>query len=359
MLTTNDFVGQYQRFTASFMYVLTFGMRIVTGKEWQFQRSLQCLQNFIKASEVGAWVVDALPTLNYLPEFLAPWKKTAKVWSEDWEDLHKRNMEDALERPGWNWTKDLCGATEAKQMSPLDISWDLGVVCDAGVETTHCTLEVFTLACLAYPEWIPTAQRELDEVVGSDRLPDFKDLDKLPYIQAIVEENFRWRHILPAGIPHKTLKEDSYKGFLIPKGAMIIPLFIAMRNDKALFDRPAEFMPERWLGKQQQVGNFGYGRRVCTGRHIARSALTIAVARLLWAFNIKSKDGQRIVVSETGSFTTGLVGAPKHFEAVFEIRSEKHREAIVQAFETAEKDPYVLMEGVRKKMVSVGLSPRA
>ena len=328
MLTTYDFVGQYQRYTASVMYILTFGMRIVTGEEWQFQRSLQCLQNFIKASEVGAWIVDALPTLNYLPEFLAPWKKTARDWSEDWEDLHKRNMEDALARPGWNWSKDLCAAKEAKQMSPIDISWDLGVVCDAGVETTHCTLEVFTLACLAYPEWIPTAQRELDEIVGPDRLPGFEDLDKLPYIQAIVEENFRWRHILPAGIPHKTLRDDTYKGFLIPKGAMIIPLFIAMRNDKALFDKPAEFVPERWLGKQHQAGNFGYGRRICTGRHIARSALTVAVARLLWAFNIKSKDGQRVAVSETETFTSGLVGAPKHFEAVFEIRSERHREVI-------------------------------
>lgn len=33
------------------------------------------------------------------------------------------------------------------------------------------------------------------------------------------------------------------KGYLIPKGAMIIPLFIAMRNNKALFDKPAEFTP--------------------------------------------------------------------------------------------------------------------
>ena len=34
VLTTNDFVGQYQRYTASVMYTLTFGMRIVTGQEW-------------------------------------------------------------------------------------------------------------------------------------------------------------------------------------------------------------------------------------------------------------------------------------------------------------------------------------
>lgn len=359
MLDTNDFVGQYQRFTASVMYVLTFGMRIVTGNEWQFRRSLQCNQNFSKASEVGTWIVDAFPLLNYLPELLAPWKKTARKWHEDWEDLHKRNMQDALARPGWNWSKDLCGAKEAKQMTSVDVSWDLGILCDAGVETTHCTLETFTLACVAHPEWISIAQRELDNIVGPDRLPDFGDLDKLPYIQAVVEENFRWHHILPTGMSHKTLKEDTYGGFMIPKGAMIIPLFIAMHNDEAFFDKPADFVPERWLGRQPQGGNFGYGRRVCTGRHIARKSLAIAIARLLWAYNIRSKNGQKVVVSQEESFTSGFISVPKHFDAAFEIRSGKHRDVVLNAFESVEKDPCVLMEGARQKMVAAGLTPRA
>ncbi|KAJ4379419.1 hypothetical protein N0V86_005464 [Didymella sp. IMI 355093] len=358
MLSNDDFAGQYERFTSSVIYTLTFGIRIVTGKEWQYEQNLQNIENFCKASEVGAWIVDAIPTLNYLPRCLAPWKKTAEAWHAQCEDLHMRNMQDSLARPGWNWCKDLCSAKEAKQLEPVEIAWDLGVLCDAGVETTYSTMQMFTFACLAYPDWISTAQRELDAIVGPDRLPDFDDLHKLPYIQAVVEENFRWRHILPAGIPHSNIEEDTYRGFCIPKGALIIPLYVAMRSDEALFDKPAEFIPERWLGKEQQMGNFGYGRRVCSGRHIARRSISIAIARLLWAYNIGSRDGQRIVVSEEDSFTTGIVGAPKHFEAVFEIRSEKHRDVVTQAFEDMEKDPYVLMEDVRKKMISVGLSPR-
>lgn len=78
---------------------------------------------------------------------------------------------------------------------------------------------------------------------------------------------------------------------------------------------------------------------MCTGRHIARSTLTIAVARLLWAFNIESKDGQRAVASEIESFTSGLVGAPKHCEAVFEVRNDQHRNVVGQAFDHVEKDP--------------------
>jgi cytochrome P450 len=182
-------------------------------------------------------------------------------------------------------------------MNVEQIAWDVGVLCDAVIETTSTTLQIFVVACVAHPEWIPVAQKELEDVVGNGRLPDFDDIKNLSYIQAVVEENFRWRHPIPAGIPHATTKEDEYAGYAIPKGSIVIPVLDAMRQDEALFDAPNEFRPERWLGKIQS-GSFGYGRRTCPGRHIARNSLTIVIARLLWAFDIRTKDGQKVVVEE-------------------------------------------------------------
>jgi hypothetical protein len=122
MLSTNDFVGQYERFTASVMYTLTFGIRIGTGKEWRFQQKLENLEHMLTASDVGAWIVDAFLTLNYLPRCLAPWKKTAEAWHEQYEGLQKRNMQDGLARPGYNWCKDFCGAKEAKQVDSVAVA---------------------------------------------------------------------------------------------------------------------------------------------------------------------------------------------------------------------------------------------
>lgn len=357
MLSSNDFPAQFERFTASVVYTITFGLRIVTGEEWQLQTSHQCLKNLTVAGQVGAWIVDALPFLNHLPGPLAPWKKTAEDWYQMWAKLHITNLQDALERPGWNWAKDFKNAQEAQEMSEMELAWDLGILCDAGVETTNIQLQIFILACLAHPEFIAKAQKELDNVVGSDRLPEFEDIDNLPYVQAVVEENFRWRHIVPAGIPHATTQDDYHKGYLIPKGSTIIPLFIGMRQDKQLFDSPADFVPERWLGKPQ-ANNFGYGRRVCPGRFIARNSISIVIARLLWAYNIRAKDGKRFLVDES-TFTAGFVSGPKPFEAVFEPRSEKHRVVIEQSYEAADKDTERLMNQVRKKQQGVGLQPRA
>ncbi|KAG6806799.1 hypothetical protein H0H93_002408, partial [Arthromyces matolae] len=48
------------------------------------------------------------------------------------------------------------------------------------------SLHTFTLACIIHPDWIPAAQQEIDNVVGIDRLPSFKDRPLLPVVDAIV-----------------------------------------------------------------------------------------------------------------------------------------------------------------------------
>ncbi|XPS74069.1 hypothetical protein M3J09_006195 [Ascochyta lentis] len=99
LLSTNNCSAQYERFSASVLYSITFGLRILTGEEWQLKRSHECLENFTQASQVGAWIIDIMPLLNSLPALLTPWKKIANQWYEDWADLHMRNMQEALARP--------------------------------------------------------------------------------------------------------------------------------------------------------------------------------------------------------------------------------------------------------------------
>lgn len=100
---SNDFPREFERFAASVVYSITFGLRIVTGDEWQLQTSHQCLKNFPIAGQVGAWIVDLFPSLNTLPLQFTPWKTTAETWYTMWADLHMTNMQDALKRDGWNW----------------------------------------------------------------------------------------------------------------------------------------------------------------------------------------------------------------------------------------------------------------
>ena len=73
----------------------------------------------------------------------------------------------------------------------------------------------------AHPEVQKRAQAELDAVVGPNRLPEFEDQDSLPYICALTKELLRWRTVVPLSIPHRSMQDDEYRGYLIPKGSLV------------------------------------------------------------------------------------------------------------------------------------------
>lgn len=80
----------------------------------------------------------------------------------------------------------------------------------------------FILAMAMNPDVQLKAQQQLDEVVGSNRLPLLSDRPSLPYIDALVKESLRWQPVLPLGIAHKSIADDEYRGYFIPKGTIVI-----------------------------------------------------------------------------------------------------------------------------------------
>jgi cytochrome P450 len=365
-LSTNDFKRVYERYAASLVYSLAYGIRLPTGNEWMLKHAHEVEDNFAYAARVGTWIVDALPFLNYLPAALAPWKRTAEKFYQIEEELHLNNMRTALASKSWNWTKEFTKSKEAIQMSQIELAYNVGILADAGLDTTSVQMRMFTLAALSYPDLVTRAQKELDSVVGPDRLPTLDDVPNLPYISAIVTESLRWRSIVPGGVPHATLAADKYMGYRIPKGATIVWLCWAMALDENTFDRPLEFVPERWLenpehSKDRFVNFFGYGRRLCTGRHIARNSLFLLIARILWGFNIRhavDEDGRPKEVDDL-DMTSGFVSSPVPFEAVFEPRSMHHKKVIEDNWHDAEKDVDVIMNSIRDNQLSIDLKVRA
>ncbi|KAF7375530.1 Steroid 17-alpha-hydroxylase/17,20 lyase [Mycena sanguinolenta] len=137
--------------------------------------------------------------------------------------------------------------------------------------TTAVSLHIFILACILYPEWISHAQREIDAIVGEDRLPSFKDRPHLPYVEAIVRETLRWRPALRFGGPHQSTADDTveYKGrqYFIPKGSMIFAVTWAIEHEQERFQNHDVFQPERFLDDTNslkadyETSAFGFGRR--------------------------------------------------------------------------------------------------
>lgn len=103
------------------------------------------------------------------------------------------------------------------------IKWGAAAVYGGGADTTVSALYTFFLAMVLHPLVQHKAQKEIDTVVGSDRLPAVEDRVQLPYIEAVFKECLRWRVVAPMGLPHASVEEYIFRGYRIPKGSIIMP----------------------------------------------------------------------------------------------------------------------------------------
>ncbi|KAG1758154.1 cytochrome P450 [Suillus occidentalis] len=189
---------------------------------------------------------------------------------------------------------------------------------------TVSTLLVFLLAMILNPEVQAKAHEEIDRVVGKDRLPDFTDRPALPYVEAILRETFRWHPVTPFGVPHATTTSDVYNGYFIPKGLYrpdsMTAADGAMTHDPKKYPNPDEFKPERFLHEDGSLTSdtmsivFGWGRRICPGRHVADASVWIAIVNFLAFFSAhKARDERGVDIPIVPKFSTGFTIHPEIF----------------------------------------------
>ena len=180
----------------------------------------------------------------------------------------------------------------------------------AGAETMANVLAWWMLAMVTYPEVQRRAQAELDAVVGRARTPTFADLQYLPYIRAMVKEALRWGPVGPLGFPHVSTEDDWYGGMFIPKGTVVMANVWHLNLDPEIYGADAaHFNPARFLDahgdispgppetKEEGHVTYGFGRRVCVGKHVANNSLFIDIAMTLLACNIEpGKDGRGDII---------------------------------------------------------------
>lgn len=84
---------------------------------------------------------------------------------------------------------------------------------------TTSPIGTFFQVILMLPDIQRRAKKEIDAVVGSERLVTLDDRPFLPYIEALYREVMRWRPAVPLSVAHGSTVDDIYKGYFIPKGA--------------------------------------------------------------------------------------------------------------------------------------------
>ncbi|KAJ5716006.1 cytochrome P450 [Penicillium malachiteum] len=212
----------------------------------------------------------------------------------------------------------------------------------AGSDPTAAVLIVIFTELADRPQDVEKIRREIENL----NIEDPNELAKnCPHLEAVILESLRLFPALPTGGYRKTLKESINIGgtFVPPETTIVAPRFPIARRKAALFDingtfllihektgedcfeRPNEFIPERWYEKPEMGRNkaafapFGTGHHACLGKPLAMSDMRFITARLIRRYRFRYPKGE---TAETvrNAFKDQFTSKPGQLRLVFEER---------------------------------------
>ncbi|CAK7218963.1 hypothetical protein SEUCBS140593_003732 [Sporothrix eucalyptigena] len=330
------FYNHVRRYTTSVVLTSTYGRRAPVWDCDDVREIYQIMNDFTTVASPGGYVADLLPALAKLPTWLQWWrphalrgyKNQAVVWMKHWNRL-KDQMREAL--------------------------------LEAGSETTSSALNSCIMYLAAYPDVQETANAELTRVVGDDRSPRYSDEGQLPYIWAIGKEVLRIRPVTTIGTPHYTTGDVVYKDYVIPKNTIVCLSQYVLHFDPNKWDDPEKFDPSRYLAYPHKAGyysagdarqrdhfDFGSGRRICPGLHLAENSLYITLAKILWAFKIEpplDENGMTLPMDVSDdAYEEGVNTLPKPYKVRFTPRSQKRLDVLKEEWGRAQVNGFYLGE---------------
>ncbi|KAK8440507.1 hypothetical protein ACI3LY_003996 [Candidozyma auris] len=150
-------------------------------------------------------------------------------------------------------------------------------------------------------------RNEIQSVFGpSDRgrtLDAIEQIDQLPYMEAVLKENFRVHTSGAGSMPRVT--PSSYEVHTsngpvsLPKGTTVSCQAYSYHRKEDIFPHPDRWIPERWLPQpgeteaafkirkthmSKHLLHFGKGIRMCLGKDLALIDIKLALANLYWRY---------------------------------------------------------------------------
>lgn len=350
-----NFFEDVKRYTASVVTSITYGFRAPTYNSFWGRGVYDVMAKWTEAMEPGANPpVDDFPLLKYVPASLAFWKRRAMdagatmdgTWGKARRLVDERRatgerrnciidtLLDDYEKNGWPQ-----GLTQHAFQNLM------GEVVEGGADTTSAQLLTLILAFALYPRVQEMARKEIDAVCGTERSPLWTDFSKLPYMNCIIKEGMRWRPVAVTALPHRVRQDDEYEGMLIPKNSTIFIPTWAIHHSDSIYADSEEFNPDRYRNHVKLANdyagspdwenrdhyNYGAGRRICPGIHLAERNMWRIASKLLWAFEFSEPVDPvtgKVMHLDPEAYNPGILQAPLPFKVGIKVRSEKHRETI-------------------------------
>ncbi|CZT25816.1 related to pisatin demethylase cytochrome P450 [Ramularia collo-cygni] len=183
-------------------------------------------------------------------------------------------------------------ASQSKALTDLQIASECADHFLAGIDTTSDTL-MFMLWALSRPQNSAFQQKLMEEslTIPAEDLdvhgnPTVEAADKLPYLNAVINETLRLYAPLPGSEARSADMDVVVDGYLIPAGSIVNMAPYSLHRNAAVFEDPLSWNPDRWLVKDAEklaemkrwFWPFSSGGRMCIGMHLATAEMAVVPA---------------------------------------------------------------------------------
>ncbi|PSR97189.1 cytochrome P450 [Coniella lustricola] len=200
----------------------------------------------------------------------------------------------------------LRGNPNFEKMSLPEVESTMAIMIIAGSETTATALCGITHCLVQNPDQLRRLEAEIRGHFGKEDEVTIRAVQNLPFLNAVILEGLRMCHPVAGGLLRRVPKAGAtICGYYLPGHTHVLISTAAMSLSETKFHRASEFIPDRFFSDDTRPAEFdgdqrnsqkpfGVGPRSCIGKSFALAELRIALARLIWRFDISKPPGKQV-----------------------------------------------------------------
>ncbi|KAI9118454.1 hypothetical protein K1719_010786 [Acacia pycnantha] len=168
----------------------------------------------------------------------------------------------------------------------------------AGTDTSAATLVWAMTSLMKNPRVMKKVQGEIRKLYGEKEFISEEDIERLPYLRAVVKETLRLFPASPLLVPRESMEKCNIEGYEIQAKTLVFVNAWAIARDPETWEDPEQFYPERFFnysidfkGHDFELIPFGAGRRICPGIQMGVITVELMLVNLVHCFDWEFPNG--------------------------------------------------------------------
>ncbi|KAI4180677.1 MAG: hypothetical protein L6R41_007075 [Letrouitia leprolyta] len=260
------------------------------------------------------WLYHLGLALPAIPGFTKNWLDLL-AWSVDQAKLKLEIMSHVIDY--WR------GQDEGKR-DMNDLGGDSIAVVIAGSQTVAASLIFATYRLAKHPDWVAKIYNEITQTESRDPVT----LQTMPLLNAFINETLRLHPPVPSAGLRNTPTEGVMVGErFIPGDVTVLVPNYSLGRLESCFERPEEFLPERWCTEPSLVKDkgafrpFGLGPYGCVGKHLALLEIRVVLTEIVDKYTIEFAPDEDCSIM-FGQLQDVFTAGPGKCDLVFSLRDK-------------------------------------